>query len=77
MLLVWVERIFTHPDQVLHVWLQTMRTMRSFWFRKFSRIFPDHNDAEPPHVPTEDPIDRSNDELETLVPTIRTDRTTW
>ena len=29
---------------------------------------PDHNDAEPPHVPTEDPIHRSNDELETLVP---------
>ena len=29
---------------------------------------PDHNDAIPPYVPTDDPIDRLNNELETLVP---------
>jgi acetyl-CoA carboxylase carboxyltransferase component len=29
---------------------------------------PDHNDAEPPIVATEDPVNRTNDELETLVP---------
>ena len=39
-----------------------------FLVQEILSYLPDHNDAEPPHVPTEDPIDRSNDELETLVP---------
>ena len=39
-----------------------------FLVQEILSYLPDHNDAEAPHVPTEDPIDRSNVELETLVP---------
>ena len=39
-----------------------------FLVQELLSYLPDHNDAEPPHHPTEDPIDRMNDELEAMVP---------
>ena len=39
-----------------------------FLVQEILSYLPDHNDAEPPFVPTEDPITRLNDELESLVP---------
>ena len=39
-----------------------------FLVQEILSYLPDHNDAEPPHVATEDPITRLNEELETLVP---------